>query len=327
MIKLAEGGLLDCFPDKEAPEIVALSYALQKAINLVITRADESRVYCAIEQLPERILDVLAVEMRSLYYDENLPIEKKREIVKNTMQWYTKAGTPSAVEELIQTVFGIGKIVEWFDYEEGPFIPGTFDIITSAIMEKDMIEKFASIIKKVKNARSHVRRILVEREIKVQSSIGLLGICWQEVTVSNHYISEQEARRKENVAAVGSMDAESSILNDLQKEMDLKKGVFTAAAMEGESTTAVVNDYQAAAEAAGRQQAAVVLSGGFEEVTTLNDAGEKETEARGTGNGGGRAEVSSTTDAYVFKNEETEIKGNPHVIGAQEMSQETIIKP
>ena len=32
-------------------------------------------------------------------------------------------------------------------------------------------------------------------------------------------------------------------------------------------------------------------------------------------------------DAYVFKNEETEIKGNPHIIGAQEVSQETIIKP
>lgn len=327
MIKLAEGGLLDCFPDKEAPEIVSLSYALQNAIGLVIKRANESRVYSAIDQLPEKVLDVLAVEMRSLYYDENLSIEKKREIVKSTMQWYTKAGTPSAVEELIQTVFGIGKIVEWFDYEEGPFTPGTFDIITSALMEKDMIEKFASIIKKVKNARSHVRRILVEREIKVRNSIGTLGICWQEVTVSNHYIAEQEARRQENVAAVGSMEAESSILNDLQKEMNLKKGIFTAAAMEGESTTAVVNDYQKAAEARGRQQAAVVLSVGFGEVTTLNDTGEKETVARGTGNGAGRAEVSSTMDVYVFKNEETEIKGIPHIIGAQEVSQETIIKP
>lgn len=150
MIKFNEGGLLDYFPQKETPEIIALSYALQNAIKLVIQRADESRVYCAIEQLPERVLDVLAVEMRSLYYDENLSVEQKREIIKNTMQWYAKAGTPAAVEDLIQTIFGVGNVVEWFDYDEAPYTRGTFDIITSALMEKDMIEKFTRIVQKAK---------------------------------------------------------------------------------------------------------------------------------------------------------------------------------
>ena len=327
MIKFTDGGLINCFPNKGSPEIIALSYALQRSVNLIAKRSDESRVYCAIDQLPEKILDVLAVEMRSLYYDEDLTVEKKREIVKNTMQWYTKAGTPAAVEELIQTIFGVGKIVEWFDYEEGPFTRGTFDIVTSALLEKDIIEKFASIIKKVKNTRSHVRRILVEREIHVKNIVGTVCASWQESTISNHITGEREAKIKEAIATIGSMNTESIVLNDFNKEMELERAIYAAGAMAGEGTTAIVNDYQKQTGAEGVQWIAAKMSGVSAEVTALNDSGEKEAEAHGTGNGSGRGEVSSTTDIYVFKEESAEIKGVPRVIGAQEMNQETVIKP
>lgn len=190
MIKLTEGGILNCLPDKETPEIVALSYSLQKAIGLVIKHADESRVYSAIEQLPEKILDVLAIEIRSLYYNEKLPIEKKRELVKNSMQWYTKAGTPSAVEELIQTVFGMGKVVEWFDYEEGPYIRGTFDIITEVAMNEYTIEQFMKSINKAKNSRSHIRKIIISRKVNCD-------LCYSStLKFTRKYIIMNNSKRK-----------------------------------------------------------------------------------------------------------------------------------
>lgn len=325
MIKFKEGGLLDCFPQKET-EVIALSYALQNAIKLVIQRADESRVYCAIEQLPERILDVLAIEMRSLYYDESLPVEQKREIVKNTMQWYAKAGTPAAVEDLIQTIFGVGEVVEWFDYDEAPYTRGTFDIITSALMEKDMIEKFARIVQKAKNARSHIRRIMVEREVNVKCKIVALCPCWQESIVSNHIIADREGGKRENIVVLGALEAESAVINDLQREVEAQKNIYIVAEMEEFQESAILNDYQEVTGAAGQQRAATALSAPSAEATTINDSGERTTDIKGITLEAGGAEVSSTTQSYVYRQEETELREKPKIIGAQEVNQETIIK-
>lgn len=326
MIKFSESGLLDCFPQKDTPEIIALSYALQNAIKVVIQHSDESRVYCAIEQLPERVLDVLAVEMRSLYYDESLSVEQKREIIKNTMQWYAKAGTPAAVEDLIQTIFGVGDVVEWFDYDEAPYTRGTFDIITSALMEKDMIEKFTRIVQKAKNARSHIRRIMVEREVNVRCKIVALCPCWQESVVSNHIIGDREGGKRENIIALGALETESAIVNDLQREAEAQKVIRAAAEMEEIQESVILNDYQKETGTTGRQRAAAAISAPSVEVTAINDSGERTAAIKGVTLEAGGAEVSSTTQSYVYRQEETELREKPKIIGTQEVSQETVIK-
>ncbi len=40
--------------------------------------------------------------------------------MKGTLPFYAKLGTPSAVNWLIQTIFGAGHIEEWYDYEGDP---------------------------------------------------------------------------------------------------------------------------------------------------------------------------------------------------------------
>lgn len=172
MIKFTEGGISDLWKDQTSPEFQALSYTLQNAIIWVKEKAEQSRCYSNIDLLTEEVLDYLAVEMRTMYYSQDMTLEQKREIIKNTMKWYSKAGTPSAVEELIQAVFGEGKVTEWFNFQEGPYTPGTFDIETSAQLTFDMIAKFNQIIKKVKNTRSHLRRIWVVRNSEQELYIG-----------------------------------------------------------------------------------------------------------------------------------------------------------
>lgn len=62
-----------------------------------------------MDDLDEDILDYFTVEMRSMYYEQNLEIERKREIVKNTLKWYTYAGVPATVAEMVGVVFRIRK--------------------------------------------------------------------------------------------------------------------------------------------------------------------------------------------------------------------------
>lgn len=164
MTKITDGGPKDLLPPvlKDDPEVQALSYAIEEAAKLILQLSRRTLMYAAIDEQPEYILDYMAVESRALYYDESMDIETKRRIIKNSLAWYMTAGTQECVDELIETVFSGGKSVPWYEFEDGPGKPGTFDIITSTQMEPLMYERFSRIIEKAKNKSSVLRYITIE---------------------------------------------------------------------------------------------------------------------------------------------------------------------
>lgn len=174
MIKFPDGELRDYLPAtmKNDVDMVCLSYAIRKGTEQLMKYRKASMIYHFIDCVPEPILDLLAVELRSLYYSDTLPIETKRNIVKNTLRWHMQAGTPGAVAEMVKTVFGEGEVVEWPDFEEPPYTPGTFDIVTNTRLTPDILEYFASVIDRVKNVRSHLRIIKVSRMAEQEFFIG-----------------------------------------------------------------------------------------------------------------------------------------------------------
>ena len=93
------------------PEVIAFSYAILQEKQRIMQELAQTRTMSVIDDLPENILDVLAVELRTPYYVDSLSIEAKREIIKKSFLWAARAGTVSAVEELIQAVFGEGEVV------------------------------------------------------------------------------------------------------------------------------------------------------------------------------------------------------------------------
>lgn len=218
MTDLYNGELLDMLLGTglmKDEEIQSLSYALHKQIQIVLDMADATRTQAAIDSLPEKILDVLAVELRSPYYRQTLPVEQKREIVKRTLVWHYKAGTPGAVKELISILFGEGDIVEWFNFEEGPFTPGTFDIVTDARMTEDIAAQFLGIIQRVKNARSHLRRVLVHRDITASDSVGSNVITTPGITVTNNKADRNRGiQMMQRVAVAAIMTPDIRITNN-----------------------------------------------------------------------------------------------------------------
>ena len=175
--------------------------------------AAHTRTMAVIDELPERILDVLAVELRTPYYQESMNLETKRNIIKRTLLWHTKAGTPSAVSELIEIVFGEGRTEEWFDYTEGPYTPGTFDIITNARMTEEMANYFLSIIQRVKNTRSHIRRILVEREMEMHETVASGVVSSPKEQVLNHHQTTNDYTMQETVASAVTSAPSRTVTN------------------------------------------------------------------------------------------------------------------
>lgn len=188
MIDFYNTQITDLFqnPLSDNPEVRALAWAVLKEKQRIASLAKTTRTMAMVDELPEPILDVLAVELRSPYYTQDMEIEQKRSIIKGTMVWFFKAGTPAAVQELISSVFGSGKVVEWYDFTEGEKKPGTFDIVTSARMTEEMVSDFLRIIRRVKNTRSHIRRVLVEREYKTQKWTAAAAVAAPSSPVVNH---------------------------------------------------------------------------------------------------------------------------------------------
>lgn len=153
MINYNTGELLDIVTEsvKENPEVISLSYALKQAITLLIGKIERVYLFSKLDELPEELIDLMAAELRTQYYDQSLPLEKKRELVRNTLPWHMIAGTPAAVEELIEVAFGGGRVLEWFEYGGRPY---TFKVETITPPPEGSYNFFLNMIQKVKNTRS-----------------------------------------------------------------------------------------------------------------------------------------------------------------------------
>ena len=191
MTDLYDGRLVDLLQNDAAynPEIEAFSYALRLEKRRIMDYAKRTRTAAMIDELPEPILDVLAVELRSPYYNDAASIEEKRGIIRSSLLWAYKAGTTEAMQQLIITLFGTGQVVEWFDFDpnDGEIVPGEFDIETGAEIEdpQQLMERINRIIDRVKNARSHLRKVRFLRYVHTPETPKVLPQGYSVPTVTN----------------------------------------------------------------------------------------------------------------------------------------------
>jgi len=158
MIRLHEAELISVLPPfvKSNTDVQAISYAFKMGAAKLFSDTARISLYANIDYLPENLLDLLALELQSQYYDEMLDIETKRELIKNTLTWYMRGGSVAAVREMVRTIFGSGITVEW---DESGDAPGTFYITTTIELTPEKIRELKEVIEKVKNKRSHLTSV------------------------------------------------------------------------------------------------------------------------------------------------------------------------
>lgn len=150
--------LTDLYPI-DSIEVQCLSY-VDKMLTAEYRKFTERIVIASnVDNLPESILDYLAIQYRIPYYDSTFDIEKKRALVTEGYQWSMTAGTTDCIQHLINAIFGNGKVIEW--YEDGTMQEGEFDIeINEKDITEDIVKDFARILKKAKNAHSKLRNVV-----------------------------------------------------------------------------------------------------------------------------------------------------------------------
>lgn len=214
MIKYYDGQLTDLLPHNltDDPGAQALSYAIREGTRLLYKYKELCFVYCSIGTMPDNILDVLAVELRTQYYRDDLPIDTKRALVRNTLIWHMTAGTPAAVEELVAVVFGTGEVIEWFEYGGEPY---WFRIKTETLITEEMTLYFSDMIRRVKNTRSHLDAIEVPREINQTVYIfpGVYIVDEPQPIIDGYTVS-REARQGIHVGGITGQNVEGPPIAD-----------------------------------------------------------------------------------------------------------------
>lgn len=122
MIDFCNGEIKDILPrNLLGPEAEAVSFAIGEAMRRFQRYSRTSHPYAEIEQVPEAVLDLLAVEANTQYYSQTLPRKTKERLVMQTLVWYMHAGTPSVLDEFLATVMAGGYIEEWYQYSGDPY--------------------------------------------------------------------------------------------------------------------------------------------------------------------------------------------------------------
>lgn len=163
MTKIQDIQLREMLPSNlSSDELDALSYAINKATANVCAAADGIRVIALIDEAPEEIVDYLAVEFNSPYYDQSLDLEVKRNVVKNTLARYAKVGTPGIIKEFLTSLGEDIEILEWQDYNGDPY---HFSIYVTMPPDSEVTEELVAETKDKINKLKNLRSIMDELQL------------------------------------------------------------------------------------------------------------------------------------------------------------------
>lgn len=135
------------------------------------------------EKCPEHLLPHLAWALSVDNWDSTWPIERKRQVIKDSIHIHRKKGTRDAVERIVSAIRGDGtKVTEWFE-DKANLQKGDFRvdyISTNTPIDGSEISKLIPSINSAKNVRSNLSEITITSQIKAPE---------QHAVVSRHSVS------------------------------------------------------------------------------------------------------------------------------------------
>ena len=171
---MANYGLLDIVPENllEDKHIRKITEVIDAALKDIYPETAYPALISRIDELDSDTIDSLAWQWHVDFYDQNLSLNKRRALVKNSIRWHIKKGTKAAVEEMVQTVFESGRVTEWFEYGGEPY-HFKIDLLSAPRIVQEDLEKVVRVINSVKNTRSWLDSLGFIRESEGKQYYGI----------------------------------------------------------------------------------------------------------------------------------------------------------
>ena len=163
---MANYGLLDIVPESllEDKHIRKITEVIDAALKDIYPETAYPALISRIDELDSDTIDSLAWQWHVDFYDEDLSLEVRRELVKKSIDYHRHMGTNYAVDGVIKTCFQNAEIQENWEYGGNPYC---FKVITihAGIPDEDELGRIVQAINSVKNTRSSLDGLGFQRII------------------------------------------------------------------------------------------------------------------------------------------------------------------
>lgn len=162
--------VLDVTPDslQQDKQILDMSASIQPSLDDVNESISSIEIYSRIDELPEAILRMLALEHR-VYQDEwelAQTIEAKRRLIKDSFALNKKRGTRWSIERIFDLLNITATLQEWFEYGGDPF---KFKVAIYEIEGRGLTESEIATADRMINRYKPLRSSLESIDISVKA--------------------------------------------------------------------------------------------------------------------------------------------------------------
>ena len=165
--------LLPAWMQADAADL-ALAAGVDAAVRRTAPDLDLLSVWQALDSLPEAVLDELAWSLDVGWYDSGASQPVKADLVRQSDLVHAKLGTVAAVESVIRSYFGSGRVKEWPEYAGEPHHFKVYSTNPDLVYER--YTQFLSMLAKTKRLSSKLDAIEIgiTGEGTVRAGVGVL---------------------------------------------------------------------------------------------------------------------------------------------------------
>lgn len=204
---------------------------LQKSARLI----ERNIIYARIDELDEKVLDVLAYDLHVDWYDYSYPIDVKRATIRDSIKIHRKLGTKYAVEKALGAVYPGTAVKEWFEYGGAPYM---FRVIINITTEGLTAARQASILERVrfyKNLRSHLELISYKAERETSLHLCAYSTIANRLEIFPYLAGDIETAGAIQIAAAMSAGSRLEVYPRLTGEIETAGALHVAAALSAGS--------------------------------------------------------------------------------------------
>lgn len=218
MIKLKDLSLLDIMPANllNDVKVKAAVQAIDDELNLVSAQIKHCLLLSRLDELDEKTVDLLAWQFHVDFYNCALPLEKKRNLVRKSIDWHRRKGTPYAVQEVVSAILDGAEVQENWTYGGNPYC-FKVGLIEGPMAGAATIEQLVKAVNATKNTRSHLDGVTFVRKPKQTIYLGGAMQAHKTVTIQPAKFTMPDLRR----------DAFISSLNTIHQEVTIKWQIGT----------------------------------------------------------------------------------------------------
>ena len=145
--------------------VVALAEAIAEVLSQRPGEINRLRIYPAIDQLDEPLLDILAHDFKVDWWDPDYGLSVKQRTLKSSWRVHKTLGTKAATDRAVAAVYPDSTVLEWFKYGGEPHHFRVTVKNDGSLSSMQGMEKFFRLVTIVKRLSSWLDDITITTDI------------------------------------------------------------------------------------------------------------------------------------------------------------------